>query len=448
MMSAVTVDTLRDIPSANTATFHCSQTARNVTETSARHDGDVVGLLPLEGRVVGVTADRRAEEQTELLQRKGAAVVHGPTMRTLPLAGTDELLAATRRLIADPPDILLATTGIGMRAWLAAAETWDLDRELLAALGRARILARGPKVAGAIQQLGLPMDRQEPSERLRGLVELLIGGGRQLAGAKVALQESGGREPWAVDALAAAGAETTLVPVYRWTLPTDPRPARQLVDAIVGGRVDAVTFTSPPAVGNLFALAAENGAGPAVLRHGLNRAVVAAVGPATAEALSQAGVTSGVAPERGRLGLMVRALAERLGAGDQPASSAVAATELVIQGFVVRRGPVRVELSPRERAVLEALITRRGAVVSRAALLREVWGSEADPKLVDSAISRLRRRLAPADLRIQTVARRGYRIDGEFAPTRSTVGTAVTTLSVARTSAANPGVPASRPAHE
>src|SRR4051794_31528631 len=90
-MSAVTGATL----------FRRSQNARNIAEISCRQHGSVVGLLPLEGRVVGVTADRRADEQAELLERRGAAVVRGPTMRTLPLAGTDELLAATRRVVAD-----------------------------------------------------------------------------------------------------------------------------------------------------------------------------------------------------------------------------------------------------------------------------------------------------------------------------------------------------------
>src|SRR3954465_11357116 len=128
---------------------------RNSPETDAEDHGPVPALLPLEGRVVGVTADRRACEQAQLLERRGAEVVHGPTMRTRPLADTDLLLQVTRRILADPPDLVIATPALGLRTWVVAAETWDLDRRLLAALGRARILARGPKVGGAILQLGL-----------------------------------------------------------------------------------------------------------------------------------------------------------------------------------------------------------------------------------------------------------------------------------------------------
>src|SRR5438270_9329246 len=96
-------------------------------------------LLALEGFTIGVTADRRADEQAELLRRHGARVVHGPAVSITPLVDEATLRTATERVINDGPDLVLATTAIGMRTWLAAAEAWDLDRALLAALGRSRI---------------------------------------------------------------------------------------------------------------------------------------------------------------------------------------------------------------------------------------------------------------------------------------------------------------------
>ena len=46
---------------------------------------------PLEGYCIGITADRRWEEQAELLRRRGATVMHGPSIRTLPMGADDEL---------------------------------------------------------------------------------------------------------------------------------------------------------------------------------------------------------------------------------------------------------------------------------------------------------------------------------------------------------------------
>ena len=48
-------------------------------------------------------------------------------------------------------------------------------------------------------------------------------------------------------ALDAAGAETSVVPLYRYRLPDDEGPVFELLDLLSAGRVDALTFTSPPA---------------------------------------------------------------------------------------------------------------------------------------------------------------------------------------------------------
>ncbi|MGZ8737917.1 MAG: hypothetical protein ACXWW7_12195 [Nocardioides sp.] len=47
-------------------------------------------------------------------------------------------------------DVLVATAGTGVNAWLDAASTWDLDETLKVTLNRADILARGPKSVGAL----------------------------------------------------------------------------------------------------------------------------------------------------------------------------------------------------------------------------------------------------------------------------------------------------------
>lgn len=72
-------------------------------------------------------------------------------------------------------------------------------------------------------------------------------------------------------------------------------------------------------------------------------------------------------------------------------------------------GGHRVELAPRERAVLEVLVRRPGSVVNKHQLLTTVWHGAAEGHAVEVTIGRLRRRLAGL-LDIQTVPRRGYRL--------------------------------------
>jgi DNA-binding response OmpR family regulator len=71
----------------------------------------------------------------------------------------------------------------------------------------------------------------------------------------------------------------------------------------------------------------------------------------------------------------------------------------------------RLELSPKEFAVLECLLTAGGRIVSAEELLERVWDSHADPftTAVKSTIRRLRLKLGDPAL-ICTVREGGYRI--------------------------------------
>jgi two-component system alkaline phosphatase synthesis response regulator PhoP len=82
---------------------------------------------------------------------------------------------------------------------------------------------------------------------------------------------------------------------------------------------------------------------------------------------------------------------------------------------VVRAGE-SVELTPKEFDLLVALLGRRGAVISRQELLKEVWGygnADINTRTVDVHLSELRRKLEddPANPRyILTVRKAGYRL--------------------------------------
>jgi uroporphyrinogen-III synthase len=109
--------------------------------------------LPLAGRTVAVTAERRREELGTLFTRRGADVLHAPTVRIVPLADDAELAAATREVLARPVDLVVGTSAVGFRGWLDAAAGWQLP--LVEHLRPARVLARGPKARGAVRRAGL-----------------------------------------------------------------------------------------------------------------------------------------------------------------------------------------------------------------------------------------------------------------------------------------------------
>ncbi|CAN5777426.1 uroporphyrinogen-III synthase [soil metagenome] len=376
----------------------------------------VPGPGPLAGYTVGVTADRRADEQIELLERRGAKVIHAPTIRTLPLHDEGTLAAATRQVLAEPLDAVVLTTALGTRGWIGAAEGLGLADDLLETLGSAEVFVRGSKAKGAASTLGLTVAWAAPTSVSEVRDELLA---RGVAGLRIAVQLDGsGNEPMLAD-LEAAGAAVVPVPIYCWTEPEDPAPAVRLVRAVVDQRIDALTFTTRTALAQLVAIAEREGRREAFLA-ALNRTTaVVCVGPVCADAARAIGVDEPIEPARHRLGAMVYEFAARF--AEDRRSLAVAGLHLSLQGRLVTVGDAApLQLTDRERDVLLALADAGGRVLSKRELLAAVWGTaEHDTHLVEVVVGRLRQRLGDAAVAVETVHRRGYRLAADVMPPAS-----------------------------
>jgi uroporphyrinogen-III synthase len=362
------------------------------------------GVEPLAGFCVGVTAARRADELATLLERRGATVLRAPALRIVPLADDTELLAATKHLIDAAPDVVVATTAIGFRGWVEAAEGWGFGGALLDRLRSTELLARGPKVKGAIRAAGLTEAWSPGSESMAEVLERLLAEG--VAGRRVAVQLHGEPLPGFTDALRQAGAEVIGVPVYRWMPPEDLGPLDRLLDAVTGRGVDALAFTSAPAVASLLDRAAHRGIRDEVLAALRGPVLAACVGPVTAVPLEALDVPT-AQPERFRLGPLVQLIAAELPARTHPLP--VAGHRLEVRGHaVVVDGRLRA-VPPAGMALLRALARRPGWVVSRADLLAALPGSGRDEHAVETAMARLRTALGAPKL-VQTVVKRGYRL--------------------------------------
>ncbi|MBX9366969.1 uroporphyrinogen-III synthase [Streptomyces massasporeus] len=359
---------------------------------------------PLAGFTVGVTAARRADELGALLQRRGAAVLHAPALRIVPLADDSELLAATKEIIEQVPDIVVATTAIGFRGWVEAADGWGLGEELLSRLGGVRIMARGPKVKGAVRAAGLTEEWSPSSESMAEVLDRLLEEG--VDGLRIAIQLHGEPLPGFVEALRAGGAEVLGVPVYRWMPPEDITPVDRLLDATVGRSLDALTFTSAPAAASLLSRATERGLLDEVLAALSHDVLPTCVGPVTALPLQSRGIDT-IQPERFRLGPLVQLLCQELPA--RARTFPVAGHRVEIRGHAVLVDGALKPVPPAGMSLLRALSHRPGWVVARADLLRALPGSGRDEHAVETAMARLRTALGTPKL-IQTVVKRGYRL--------------------------------------
>ncbi|HET6916358.1 MAG TPA: uroporphyrinogen-III synthase [Acidimicrobiales bacterium] len=269
---------------------------------------------PLAGRVVGITAERRATDQAVMFERLGAEVILAPTMHTSPVADLDQLKRVTEEFVSSPPDYLIANTGMGIRAWLENAKEWGMDGALVDAMRSVRIAARGPKAAGALSSSKLEVWWRSPTEQLAELSAHLLESG--VSGKRVAFQLHGDSGGELTSRLEDAGAAVIPVPVYRWSAPEgkDADPALQLIDRSCAGEVDAVTFTAGPQVRNLIALAESHGRATELLvAFESGRPLAACIGPVCARVANEEGVPEPLVPENWRLGSLVKAVSAALG---------------------------------------------------------------------------------------------------------------------------------------
>lgn len=360
-------------------------------------------VLPLAGFVIGITAARRADELGALFVRKGATVRYGPAIRIVPLADDTELRAATRRLLEDRVDAVVATTGIGFRGWVEAAEGWGLGEDLLDRLGNSSLLARGPKARGAIRAAGLSEDYSPASESNAEVLRHLLESG--VDGQRIAVQLHGEPLPYFVDSLRSAGADVIEVPVYRWVGPADPGPLDRLLDGVLDGSVDALPFTSAPAVASMLAVAKRTGRLPGIVRALEKRVVAACVGPITAAPLAALGIPT-VQPARSRIGALARTVSDALESRSPRLIAGGRSIELRGQAALV--DGQWCDIAPAPMAVLRALAESPGRVFSRRELVSALPDG-GEEHAVETAIGRLRSSLGSPKL-VQTVVKRGYRL--------------------------------------
>jgi uroporphyrinogen-III synthase len=359
----------------------------------------------LEGFRVGVTSDRRSEDLISALERRGAEVLHAPTIRIAPTEDDLPLVEDTNRILAARPDILLATTSYGMRRWFEVADASGLGEQLTAMLAGTRILVRGPKARGSIRAAGLTDAGMSDQETTASLVDAVLAGPHR--GLTVAMQLHGFTDAAQIERLRAEGVTVLTVAPYRWVLPEGPQRVQRLIEAIVSGGIDAVTFTSAPAVDALFSVADSAGRLDDVIEAFRGPVVAAAVGHVTAKPLVDAGITP-IIPDRFRMGALIRLVCEYL-ENERAQRVPTRHGDVVLRGRSVTVGDARTSLAPNLLALFRVLVTAQGDVVSRAALLAALPEVQ-DEHAVDVAISRLRQAL-PASGLVATVVKRGYRLD-------------------------------------
>jgi uroporphyrinogen-III synthase len=209
-------------------------------------------------------------------------------------------------------DLVIFTTGVGVKA-LVKTVSEHMDREtFLNALRSVKIAARGPKSSSALRELSVPISVVAPDPfTWRSLMASLESKyGQSLSGMNIVVQEYGTSNPELLTALAEQSISITRLPVYQWALPEDIQLLREAVIALAHGHVDIVIFMNAAQVAHLFLIAEHMGYSDA-LYEGFRTTVIGSIGPSTTEGLNAYGIAPDYEPTQSKMGFLIKELAER-----------------------------------------------------------------------------------------------------------------------------------------
>lgn len=261
----------------------------------------------LSGRCVGLLEARRQRELADLVGRLGGTPVCAPALREAPVDGDAAGLVTS--IVAGRFDAVVVLTATAFNALGDAALKFGLQPDLVYALGRMAIVCRGPKPLLALRRHQLQAAVVSPAphtsdDLLRVLPDHVV------QGRSVLLLHYGARNDAIGAALTARGARVTDACLYEWRLPDDVAPIQALVRLALGGRVDALLFTSQVQCRHLLQVASDMRLADTLVDVLRRDVVVGAIGPACASALRGAGIVPDVMPDMPNSPSLVRALAD------------------------------------------------------------------------------------------------------------------------------------------
>jgi uroporphyrinogen-III synthase len=256
--------------------------------------------MPFNGLRVLSFESRRANEMATLIRNQQGDPIIAPSMREVPIEENSAAFEFAERLFAGEFDMVILLTGVGTRYLDKVLATRYPPDAFANALRRAAVVARGPKPMAVLREWNVPATMAPEPNTWRELLSVI----KHILAPRVAVQEYGKPNPELTAGLNEQGREVTAVPVYQWALPLDTDPLRKAAHLLARGEVDVVMFTTSIQLPHLFEIAGEEGIAEEV-KVGLQRTVIASIGPTTSEALLEHGLRADLEPSHPKMGNLV-----------------------------------------------------------------------------------------------------------------------------------------------
>jgi uroporphyrinogen-III synthase len=248
----------------------------------------------LNGYRILILETREEAQFSRLLAEQGADVLQCPMFEIHDTPDSAPVEAWIRRCIANPFDDLVLMTGEGLRRLIKVARNAHIEVDFVRAIGKAKKFARGPKPGRALREIGLEAEITTEKPTSEGIAEMLSR--VDLRGHRVGLQLYPDKDHGAlIGAITAHGAEVDTVLPYVYDAKTADANIVTAIDEMAAGRIDAIALTNLGQVRRLVETARAKGC-EARLREGLDKTLIASVGPAVSEELRSNGLRTDIYP--------------------------------------------------------------------------------------------------------------------------------------------------------
>lgn len=266
----------------------------------------------MKDKTVAILETRVGAQMADLVRKYGGVPFSAPALAEIPDIDPAHIAELVNDWEGDPPDIFIFQTGVGTKALFAATDALKLTDKLLRLLDSAQVVVRGPKPTAALRSRNVRIDlsANDPFTTVEVLAEMDL---NALLGKRVVVQRYGETNSELQETIEDHGGHVIEIVTYRWGLPENCDPLLQLIDKLERNEIDVVAFTSASQANNLFTVAESAGKRDA-LRAGLQRTVVASIGPVCTATLNKLGVTVAIEARPPKLGPLVNAINDAMAA--------------------------------------------------------------------------------------------------------------------------------------
>jgi uroporphyrinogen-III synthase len=267
----------------------------------------------LNGYRILILETREEAQFSRLLTEQGADVLQCPMFTIHDAPDPAPIEAWIHRFIDQPFDDLVLMTGEGLRRLMKVARRIGIDQNFIAALGKARKFARGPKPGRALREIGLEPQVTTEKPTSEGIIEMLSR--VDLRGHRVGLQLYPDKDHGVlIGAITAQGGKVDPVLPYVYDAQAADANIVTAIDEMAVGAIDAIALTNLGQIRRLIEVARTHGF-EARLREGLAKTPIASVGPAVSDELKSHGLRTDIYPANDAFFMkpLISAMAAELG---------------------------------------------------------------------------------------------------------------------------------------